>query len=152
MLLVFIAVIGMGIIPLIYMTTGLLEPFIFRLDAEIRLIGAIVYTAGLILLFWVHHALGRNWSPLLEIGRQHMLVTGGPYRFVRHPLYLAFFILAIGQGIYTANWFVAAAGLICWSIFYFGRVGDEENLMIEFFGRRYQFYMERTGRLFPKLR
>lgn len=149
--LVFIAIVGMGIIPLIYLTTGLLEPFTFRLEAEVRLFGAIMYALGLLLVFWVHHTLGHNWSPLLEIRREHMLVTGGPYRFVRHPLYLAFFTLAIGQTLFTANW-VVAAGVLLWTFFYLGRVGDEENMMLEFFGRQYQLYMERTGRLLPKLR
>jgi protein-S-isoprenylcysteine O-methyltransferase Ste14 len=151
-LLVFLAVIGMGAVPLVYLTTGWLAPFAFAISAEARLSGAIIYTLGLILLFWVHRTLGRNWSLLLEIRREHMMVTGGPYRFVRHPLYLAFYILAAGQWLLTANWFVGIAGLILWTLFYIARVNNEEKLMLDFFGRQYQEYMERTGRLLPKLK
>ncbi|TFH04218.1 MAG: hypothetical protein E4H06_03245 [Methanosarcina sp.] len=36
------------------------------------------------LVSWSHIALGRNWSPILEIRKGHILVTAGPYRFIRH--------------------------------------------------------------------
>ena len=152
MLLVLLAVLGMGILPLLYITTGWLTPFAFTLPGAFRFLGAVVYAAGLALLFWVHLVLGRNWSPILEIRREHMLITGGPYRFVRHPLYLAFYILAIGQWLLTSNWFIGIAGFFTWTVFYATRIDHEEAMMLEFFGNEYKRYMKQTGRLLPKLR
>lgn len=45
--------------------------------------------AGLILVVWVHHTLRRHWSTNLLLKEEHTLVTGGPYRWARHPMYTA---------------------------------------------------------------
>ncbi len=103
------------------------------------------------LLLWTHHALGKNWSGALEIKEQHTLVTSGPYRWVRHPMYTTFFVSALATLLVSANW-VIGGGWLGQGIVAAARVGDEEELMIEEFGEQYRAYMERTGRFLPPIK
>jgi len=151
-LLLGLALLGMGFVPLTCLATDWLAPFDFPVPPWVRVSGAVTYGIGFLLLLWVHLTLGHNWSPFLEISKGHVLVTGGPYRWVRHPLYLAFYVMAVGQWLLTANWVVGFSGVLLWSIFYLARVGHEEEMMLDFFGEEYKKYMERTGRLLPKLK
>ena len=88
---------------------------------------------------------------MLELGEEHKLVTTGPYSRIRHPMYTYFYIMVIATAAISANLVVGLVGITVWTIFYFIRVGDEENLLLEQFGEEYEEYMKRTGRLLPKL-
>ena len=95
------------------------------------------------------NALGRNWSVSLELREQHVLVTQGVYRHVRHPMYTAFWLWAVAQALLLPNWIAGFAGLVGFGILFFGRVAREEQLMLEKFGDEYSAYMLRTSRLVP---
>jgi protein-S-isoprenylcysteine O-methyltransferase Ste14 len=82
--------------------------------------------------------------------KEHTLVTTGPYRYVRHPFYLAFFIAALGGSLIAANWFLLLASLLPIG-FLVARTPIEEEKLIERFGNDYRQYMSATGRFFPKL-
>ena len=80
---------------------------------------------------------------------QHTLVTSGPYKWVRHPLYVASLIAVAGNSMATANWFIALTGGIAFYLIA-RRSRTEEEKLIERFGEEYQKYMGRTGRFFPR--
>ncbi|MDY9928013.1 protein-S-isoprenylcysteine O-methyltransferase [Methanosarcina sp.] len=148
-----IALFGLGLIPIIfYLLTSRLKPFSFSLPARVRWLGAGLIFAGNLLFIWSHRALGRNWSPLLEIRRGHTLITEGPYRFIRHPMYAAIFLIGIGVSLLSANWIVALSYMLPMTNMYLFRISDEEKMMAEQFGNEYKEYMRNTGRLIPKLR
>lgn len=113
--------------------------------------GAVVFAAGVRYFWRTHVALAHNWTPLLEVRERDTLVTTGPYRLVRHPMYSAGFVVHIGIAILSANWLVAAGLSVGMLALYAVRVGDEERMMIDAFGDEYRAYMDRTGRLIPKL-
>lgn len=50
-------------------------------------IGVILGVASIPLIWWVQVALGSNFSTVLHVRQGHTLVTSGPYRWVRHPMY-----------------------------------------------------------------
>lgn len=140
---------GLGIIPFIYVATkfwGVGErPFIPAL-AWLGLVLAL----GALWLFWrTHKELGRNWSVSLEVRDKHELVTNGVYRFVRHPMYSAFFLWAVAQALLLPNWIAGFSGLIGFGTLFLFRVGREEQLMIDAFGDQYRAYMTRTARVIP---
>ena len=59
-------------------------------------VGAVLALAVLPLILWVQWALGSNFSTRLHVRDEHTLVTKGPYRWVRHPMYTIFFFQAVG--------------------------------------------------------
>ncbi len=102
------------------------------------------------LLLWTHHSLGKNWSATVEIRGEQTLVTSGPYRWVRHPMYTTFFVNGLATLLVSANW-VIGGGWLGQGIVAASRVGDEEALMIEEFGDQYRAYMRRTERFLPRI-
>lgn len=145
--------VGMGLIPIFfYLLTSWIDTFRLPFPAGIRWLGAGLIFAGDLLFIWSHKALGSNWSPILEIRKGHTLVTDGPYRFIRHPMYAAIFLIGIGVSLLSANWIVALSYMMPTASLYLVRVSDEEEMMIGQFGDEYRQFMTRTGRLIPKLR
>lgn len=117
----------------------------------LRWLGAVVSLLGSVLFAWTHLALGKNWSGVLEIAKDHVLVSNGPYRFVRHPMYSAFFLMGIGVLLLSANWLVGGLNLAAVAYMYCVRIADEESMMLDQFGNSYETYMQNTGRLFPRV-
>ena len=103
------------------------------------------------LLLWTHHSLGKNWSATVEIREEQTLVTSGPYRRVRHPMYTAFIVSGLATLLVSANW-VIGGGWLGQGIVAASRAGDEEAIMIEEFGDQYRAYMQRTGRFMPPMK
>ena len=116
------------------------------------MVGALVFAAGVWLLWRSHAELGRNFSPTLQVVEDHALVTDGVFRRIRHPMYSAHLLWAIAQVMLLQNWIVGPAFLVLQIPLYLRRIPAEERMMLEQFGDEYREYMERTGRLFPRFR
>ena len=136
----------------LYVFSSWLDPHHLPLPDWLRWGGGGIFLLGDLGFWWAHHALGRHWSPILEIRAEHRLVTGGPYRYVRHPMYASLFLVGIGLALLSANWIVAAAFLAPVALLYLARVRAEEEMMLQQFGDAYRAYMARTGRLLPRWR
>jgi|SRR5271165_2045898 len=124
----------------------------FPLPAAWRWAGAAIVAGSLAGLMWVHAALAKNFSSSLRIRSDQTLVTSGPYRYVRHPMYSAFLLMFIGMGLLAANWFIGAGGVLLVVLFMVFRTPQEEAMMVNAFGDQYRRYAETTGRFFPRLR
>jgi protein-S-isoprenylcysteine O-methyltransferase Ste14 len=140
---------GLGIIPFFYVVSGRPAFADYTFQPILAWLGAAVFVGSLWLFYRVHRELGRNWSDSLEVREQHALVTDGLYRYVRHPMYTAFFMWAVAQALLLPNWIAGPAGLIGFGTLFLFRVGREEQMMIESFGDDYRAYMKRTARLIP---
>ena len=129
---------------------GWINAFSFSLPPWLRWIG---FAIGIVTVFfwtWVQVTLDTQWSPQLQLTRDHRLVTTGPYARIRHPLYSGMCGWFVSLSLLTANWiFVAACCLTVIGLLW--RIPKEEQMMIEAFGDEYKGYMQRTGRFFPKL-
>jgi protein-S-isoprenylcysteine O-methyltransferase Ste14 len=121
----------------------------FALPDGVRITGFVIGAYGMWWFYRIHKTLGDNWSPVLEIRREHTLITGGPYRYVRHPMYSDMILWAVSFVLITANWFYAITLCVGLTILFAVRIPDEERLMIERFGEQYKAYMKRTKRLIP---
>lgn len=117
----------------------------------LRWVGAALSLAVLPLIRWVQESLGSNFSTTIHIRDEHTLVTRGPYRWVRHPMYTVLMMQSIGLMLLTANWFVGGSYLLVLMIIMIIRTPFEENMMIEKFGEQYRAYMRQTGKFLPKL-
>jgi protein-S-isoprenylcysteine O-methyltransferase Ste14 len=123
----------------------------FSLPGWLRWVGFGVWAAFMPILWWIEISLGKNFNPTLHLREEHTLVTSGPYRFVRHPMYAAQIALILSWLAASANWLVGLPGLIGGLLVFILRIPQEELVMLERFGREYQEYMDRTGRFLPRL-
>jgi protein-S-isoprenylcysteine O-methyltransferase Ste14 len=147
---------GMVLLPvasivLSFFNFDFFNSFIITLPDWMIISSLIILALSLIIFYVVHKELGKNWSPVLEIRKDHTLIKTGIYKRIRHPMYLQMWIWVIFQGITLQNWFVEAFGIAAWAVLYFIRVGAEEKMLIEKFGKEYKLYTKNSGRLFPKI-
>lgn len=149
--LLLVSLAGLGVIPAIYIATGLPAGLDQAFSPLRAVIGLAIFAAALALFYATHKALGRNWFVTLKVRAEHNLVTVGVYRFVRHPMYAAFWLWAIAQSLTLQNWVAGPAGIIGFGILYLMRVGREEALMRETFGPAWDAYAARTKQVVPFL-
>lgn len=117
----------------------------------LRWMGIAIALLGFSLLQWAQNTLGKNWSDTPRMMKEQHLVMSGPYQFVRHPIYTAFFLILGSTLLISANWLVGLAWIGMTVLEIASRIGFEEDLMIEYFGDDYREYMKKTGRLLPKM-
>ncbi len=104
---------------------------------------------GLWLFFRSHADLGTNWSITLEVREKHQLITGGVYRRVRHPMYSGLLLYSIGQALVLPNWVAGPSYLVAMGLLFAFRLGPEERMMLEQFGKEYEAYKASSKRLIP---
>lgn len=122
------------------------------LPSWVRLSGAVIGIAALLWFIWIHQTLGYNHSSRIGIKDSHYLVTHGPYRRIRHPMYSAFFLLHLSAFLLTSNWFIGLTWMTGLVIIILLRVKREEAMLVTRFGQEYTSYMAYTGRFFPALK
>ncbi|MDX2426192.1 MAG: protein-S-isoprenylcysteine O-methyltransferase [Cycloclasticus sp.] len=138
------------ILPFISMFSGGLAVSDYGIFTAIKALGAFIFIGSLWVLWRSHVDLAANFSPSLYIREDHVLVTQGVYQKIRHPMYLSFFMWAIGQALIIENWLAGPLGLIAITMIYRFRVPREEQQLLSKFGAEYGSYQKRTGRLLPK--
>lgn len=131
---------------------GLLGWATFPLPAWAQWAGVGLGLASLPLIVWVHEALGSNFSTTLHVRDAHTLVTRGPYRWVRHPMYTVLYVHFFAVLLLTRNWLVGGVFLLAMTLIIAQRLKHEEATMIETFGDSYREYMRHTRRFLPRLR
>lgn len=115
----------------------------------LRWAGAGLCLITIPLIYWMFSHLGGNVTDTVVTRKAHRLVTSGPYRWIRHPMYLFSIFMFVGFSLLTANWFIALAGMLA-VIMLIIRTPTEEAMLLEKFGEGYRRYMERTGRFWPR--
>ena len=118
-------------------------------DAPMRWIGAALWIAGLAAVVWSRRALGRSFTPFprpVEGGAQ---VSGGPYRFVRHPIYTAVIATLGGWALMWQSW-IGAALTLAVAVLLDAKARHEERWLAEAYPG-YAEYKGRTRKLVPFL-
>jgi protein-S-isoprenylcysteine O-methyltransferase Ste14 len=117
----------------------------------LRWMGVGLGMVALPLLYWLFSSIGTNITQTVATKQEHALITHGPYRWVRHPLYSVGTLMFMSVALMAANWFMAIMSLLVF-IMLLIRLPKEEEKLIERFGDEYRKYMKRTGRFVPPLR
>jgi protein-S-isoprenylcysteine O-methyltransferase Ste14 len=117
----------------------------------VYLIGTAITAVGLGFSVWARAHLGRNWSGTVTLKEDHELVRGGPYRFVRHPIYTGLLVAFAGSAVARGEWrgvlAVAIAFIALWR-----KLKLEERWLEETFGEAYARYRSEVPALVPFLR
>ena len=139
------------LVPLFWVSS----PVFSFADYSLHLIPLVAGIACLIVGLWLfyraHADLGSFWSVTLEVRENHRLISQGVYRRVRHPMYSALFLYAIGQALAVPNWVAGPSYLVTFGILFACRVRAEEQMMVDAFGDEYVSYMAKTKRLVPNI-
>jgi protein-S-isoprenylcysteine O-methyltransferase Ste14 len=117
----------------------------------VRWIGVGIGVLCVALIYWLFSSIGSGITPTSATRKEHKLVTSGPYRWVRHPLYTVGSSMFIAFGMMADNWFIAVLGALTFMLMAIRTPKEEANL-IEKFGDEYRAYMKRTGRFLPRLK
>jgi protein-S-isoprenylcysteine O-methyltransferase Ste14 len=113
-------------------------------------LGAALTLFGLLFTVWARIYLGRNWSGVAAIKADHELVVGGPYQWVRHPIYSGLALAFLGTAIAIGQWRGMLAVEL--ALLAFGhRILVEERFMRQQFGAVYEAYAQRVRALVPGL-
>ena len=128
-----------------WMAWGQLE-----LPAWSRWAGAAGCLTGIALTAWMFRSLGNNITDTVVTRREHTLVTNGPYRWIRHPLYTFATFTYLNLSLLMASWFTAVMILLAFGLLAL-RTQKEEQQLLDRFGESYREYMRRTGRFLPRL-
>jgi len=148
-LLTLLQSLGLFFLPFAYLFSDVLDWANYPLPDYLPWAGTVLYVLGIAMLWLTHRALGSNWSDQLEILPGQSLITHGVYRRIRHPMYTAHLLAALGQCLLLGNWVAGPSFLLLQLPLYALRIPKEERLLLEHFGVEYREYMQRTGRIFP---
>ena len=122
-----------------------LERALFHSGPVLGWVGALLTILGIAFAIWARSKLGRNWGRLQK--KDPVLVTTGPYTYVRHPLYagamLALFGSALTGSIVAIVYFIAG---IMYCLY---RINQEEPAMLSLFPEQYPSYKARTKKVIP---
>jgi protein-S-isoprenylcysteine O-methyltransferase Ste14 len=112
-------------------------------------IGALLFACGIALAVWARLHLGRNWGMPMTQRAEPELVTSGPYRFVRHPIYSGLLTAMLGTALVNnLLGLIVVAVLVAY--FYYCGIVEERNLATTF-PKAYPEYRSRTKMLIPFL-
>jgi protein-S-isoprenylcysteine O-methyltransferase Ste14 len=121
------------------------------LPEPVRWVGLALVVLGVAFALWAIATLGRHYDLELEIHRDHELVRGGPYRFVRHPIYSGLGLHFVGACLATGNLLLIAGTLLVTFPALYLRAKTEERLLRDRFGAKYDAYAREVGMLVPLL-
>ncbi|MGE0552788.1 MAG: isoprenylcysteine carboxylmethyltransferase family protein [Gemmatimonadales bacterium] len=129
---------------------GRLGFLVLPLPLVLRWLGLGVGAAAVLLVLWVMRSIGSNVSPSSATRQGATLVTHGPYRFVRHPLYTVGVLMLLGLGLaaQSLGLLIVVASIALWLP---SRVRHEERHLLAAHGDAYRHYIQTTGRFLPRL-
>ena len=105
---------------------------------------------------WSYRTIGKNWVHALDPSeftqkKDNKLVTVGPYRIVRNPIYLGSFTLILSLALLASNWLILIPSVAIIPLIY-TRISGEEQMLLDRFGDEYREYMRKTPRIIPSIR
>ena len=116
---------------------------VVRWIAAIDGVGCLAFT----IVCWVK--MGRSWAMANVPGEDAELVTVGPFKWVRHPIYALSIMLMIDTWIALPTWPMLAAAATHVTLMHL-KAASEERFLLDKHGEAYRRYMDKTGRFLPR--
>jgi protein-S-isoprenylcysteine O-methyltransferase Ste14 len=110
--------------------------------------GLALYTAGLLVAVTARIQLGRNWSDIevAHLQRDHAVVSSGPYRYIRHPIYTGDLLLLFGLELALNSWLVLGVAALAIAV---SQKAAREEKDLSGGLPAYAAYCRRTKRFIP---
>lgn len=112
-------------------------------------VGIVVMWLGIGLRLWAFRTLGRFFTFRVMTSEDQPVISGGPYRVLRHPSYAGGLLALVGIGVANANWISLAAIVVIPLIGMINRIRVEERALHEALGERYAAFAAGRKRLVP---
>jgi protein-S-isoprenylcysteine O-methyltransferase Ste14 len=112
--------------------------------------GLALVILGYVCTLWCYAAMGDMWRIGVNRSEKTSLITRGPYNVIRHPIYGFQIVMLVGAALLLPTIFslvIIAVHFVCVQ----AKAADEEYYLLGVHGETYRAYLNRTGRLFPKL-
>jgi protein-S-isoprenylcysteine O-methyltransferase Ste14 len=122
-----------------------------RMPGAARVIGVIVMWLGLATRVWAIAALGAAFRTTVEVDPGQTVVSGGPYKRIRHPAYAGLLLIAAGFALAVGNWLSLVLCLLLPLPGILWRIHVEEAELERVLGDAYRTYQGKTTRLIPWL-
>ena len=110
-------------------------------------IGFTLFLLGLSLAIWARLYIGKNWGMPMSLKQDPELVTSGPYRFIRHPIYTGILLATFGTALASNIYFLFLL-LIMGVYFIYSATVEEKNMQAQF-PKVYPSYKNKTKMLIP---
>jgi protein-S-isoprenylcysteine O-methyltransferase Ste14 len=127
---------------------GLATPIVRAGIPALQIAGCVFCTLGLAFTLWARRTLARNWSSSVTFKENHELIQGGPYAYVRHPIYTGLLLMLFGTAL-VMNHKGALVGVAMIFGGFWWKLRQEEALMTEHFPGTYTAYQRRVKALIP---
>ena len=122
-----------------------------RMPAPLRMVGVFVMWFGLALRVWAIAALGSEFRTTVEVEPDQVVVSSGPYRWIRHPSYAGLLLIIAGLGAALGNWLSLAACVVLPVPAVVWRIHVEEVELNRVLGQAYRAYTSQRARVIPRL-
>lgn len=114
----------------------------------LEIVGAFLLIAATFYTLWARWVLGTMWASHAVVREGHRLVTTGPYKITRHPIYSGLLGMILGSALSLGQG-MAVLSFVAVLLFFLIRIRHEEQLMIMTFGDQYAEYQKRVPALIP---
>ncbi len=147
------ALLYLDVLPVALVTAALAISFTgwgaWGASEAVFFLGIAVLCLGVVVRQWSHRTLGRFHQALVTIQSDHQVITNGPYRLVRHPMYAGSAIAFLGVGLALGTW--PGLGLVFVGTLpaMVRRIRVEEDALHNSLGAEYRNYANGRARLLP---
>lgn len=124
-------------------------PMLTALELALGAATVLLIFASVWLVWAAVRTLGQQWSLVARLTEGHRLVTEGPYRLVRHPIYTGMLGMLLSTGVAASRWFLLPPAVLLFGIGTAIRVRSEEKLLRQAFPAEYESYARRVAAVIP---
>ncbi len=135
------------VLAIVLVRLGVLRGHRVTTDPWREAIGLVLFGVGLGFAIWARVHIGRNWGTPMTQKDEPELVTSGPYRLVRHPIYSGIIVAGIGTAVALSWFWLAPVGLA--GVYFLYSATVEERYLAEQFPDSYPAYERSTKMLVP---
>ena len=124
-------------------------PLPVDLPTAVRLAGLAIAVASAVFGAWAMWSLGKNYGIRMDLFEGHRLVTGGPYRLTRHPMYLGIVSFHVGATLAMESLALLVITLVYVIPFTLMRIRAEDSVLAAGFGDEFRTFAGRVPSLVP---